>query len=49
MADGPDQEGDNAFDLTIFLWHRRRFILGMALLGLLCHNKATLALAYWSK
>ncbi|HQV40132.1 MAG: hypothetical protein IPL81_03950 [Flavobacteriales bacterium] len=44
MADGPDQEGDNAFDLTIFLWHRRRFILGMALLGLLGGIVATLAI-----
>ncbi len=44
MADGPDQEGDNAFDLTIFLWHRRRFILGMALLGLLGGIVTTLAI-----
>ena len=44
MADGSDHAGDNSFDLTLFLWHRRRFILGMALLGLLGGIIATLAI-----
>lgn len=44
MADGSNQADDNAFDLSLFLWHRRRFILGMAVLGLLGGIVATLAI-----
>ncbi|MBZ0205769.1 MAG: hypothetical protein K8H89_05555 [Flavobacteriales bacterium] len=44
MAYGAEQNGDHSFHLAIFLWRRRRFILGMALLGLVGGIVATLAM-----
>src|SRR5690606_35006855 len=43
MANGANKHGDDSFDLTIFLWRRRRFLIGMALLGLVGGIVATLA------
>lgn len=42
MANGANKHGDNSFDLAIFLWRRRRFLIGMALLGLVGGIVATL-------
>lgn len=44
MANGAYQKGDHSFDLVLFLWRRRRFIIGMALLGLIGGIVVTLAL-----
>ena len=42
MANGATKHDDDSFDLAIFLWRRRRFIIGMALLGLVGGIVATL-------
>lgn len=44
MANGAHQKDDNSFDLVLFLWRRRRFLIGMALLGLVAGIVATLSL-----
>ena len=44
MANGEYQKDDHSFDLVLFLWRRRRFIIGMALLGLVAGIVATMAL-----
>lgn len=44
MTNEKTHEVEHSFDLVLFLWAKRRFILGMALLGLLAGMIGTLAI-----
>ncbi len=44
MAQAGSRNGDDSFDLTIFLWRKRRLIIAMGLLGLVGGIVATLAI-----
>ncbi|HRN36842.1 MAG TPA: Wzz/FepE/Etk N-terminal domain-containing protein [Flavobacteriales bacterium] len=44
MAQDPHSKDGNSFDLVLFLWGKRRFLLGMALLGLVGGIVAAFAL-----